>query len=119
MSQTLINIPKSSSCIFLATDDGKLIVDDDDNLYLVIKWFDTLSGLDKNTGIMTGIEKHISQLTNLSKSSGVITNISKNQSYLPFFRLLEGTVNSFRLQEDGDEKRLLENKITNSNIKKS
>jgi hypothetical protein len=49
----------------------------------------------------------------------VITNISKNQSYLPFFRLLEGTVNSFRLQEDGDEKRLLENKITNSNIKKS
>ena len=99
MSQTLINIPKSSSCIFLATDDGKLIVDDDDNLYLVIKGFDTLSGLDKNTG--------------------VITNISKNQSYLPFFRLLEGTVNSFRLQEDGDEKRLLENKITNSNIKKS
>ena len=99
MSQTLINIPKSSSCIFLATDDGKLIIDDDDNLYLVIKWFDTLSGLDKNTG--------------------VITNISKNQSYLPFFRLLEGTVNSFRLQEDGDEKRLLENKITNSNNKKS
>ena len=99
MSQTLINIPKSSFCIFLATDDGKLIVDDDDNLYLVIKGFDTLSGLDKNTG--------------------VITNISKNQSYLPFFRLLEGTVNSFRLQEDGDEKRLLENKITNSNIKKS
>ena len=100
MSQTLINIPKSLSCIFLATDDGKLIVDDNDNIYLVIKWFDTLSGLDKNTGI-------------------VITNISKNQSYLPFFRLLEGTVNSFRLQEDGDEKRLLENKITNSNIKKS
>jgi len=99
MSQTLINIPKSSFCIFLATDDGKLIIDDDDNLYLVIKGFDTLSGLDKNTGIMT--------------------NISKNQSYLPFFRLLEGTVNSFRLQEDGDEKRLLENKITNSNIKKS
>ena len=99
MSQTLINIPKSSSCIFLATDDGKLIIDDDDNLYLVIKGFDTLSGLDKNTG--------------------VITNISKNQSYLPFFRLLEGTVNSFRLQEDGDGKRLLENKITNSNIKKS
>jgi hypothetical protein len=99
MSQTLINIPKSSFCIFLATDDGKLIIDDDDNLYLVIKGFDTLSGLDKNTG--------------------VITNISKNQSYLPFFRLLEGTVNSFRLQEDGDEKRLLENKITNSNIKKS
>lgn len=99
MSQTLINIPKSSFCIFLATDDGKLIIDDDDNLYLVIKGFDTLSGLDKNTG--------------------VITNISKNQSYLPFFRLLEGTVNSFRLQEDGDGKRLLENKITNSNIKKS
>jgi len=99
MSQTLINIPKSSSCIFLATDDGKLIIDDDDNLYLVIKWFDTLSGLDKHTG--------------------VLTNISKNISYLPFFRLLEGTVNSFRLQEDGDGKRLLENKITNSNIKKS
>ena len=99
MSQTLINIPKSSFCIFLATDDGKLIIDDDDNLYLVIKGFDTLSGLDKNTG--------------------VITNISKNQSYLPFFRLLEGTINSFRLQEDGDGKRLLENKITNSNIKKS
>jgi hypothetical protein len=99
MSQTLINIPKSSFCIFLATDDGKLIIDDDDNLYLVIKGFDTLSGLDKNTGIMT--------------------NISKNQSYLPFFRLLEGTVNSLRLQEDGDGKRLLENKITNSNIKKS
>ena len=99
MSQTLINIPKSSSCIFLATDDGKLIVDDDDNLYLIIERFDSLSGLDKHTGVMT--------------------NISKNQSYLPFFRLLEGTINSFRLQEDGDGKRLLENKITNSNIKKS
>ena len=58
MNQTLINIPKSLSCIFLATDDGKLIIDDDDNLYLVIKRFDSLSGLDKHTGVMTGIEKH-------------------------------------------------------------
>jgi len=119
MSQKLKNILKSSFCIFLATDDEKLIVDDDDNLYIVIKGFDSLSGLDKHTGVMMGIGKHTTQLTNLSKSSGVITNISKNISYLPFFRLLEGTVNSFRLQEDGDGKRLLENKITNSNIKKS
>ena len=68
MSQKLKNILKSSFCIFLATDDEKLIVDDDDNLYLVIKGFDTLSGLDKNSGVMTSVGKHITQLINIPKS---------------------------------------------------
>lgn len=68
MSQTLINIPKSSSCIFLATDDGKLIVDDDDDLYIVIKGFDSLSEVDKHAGVMTSVGKHITQLINIPKS---------------------------------------------------
>jgi hypothetical protein len=57
MSQELKNIFKSSFCIFLATDDEKLIVDDDDDLYIVIKGFDSLSEFDKHTGVLTSIPK--------------------------------------------------------------
>ena len=57
MSQKLKNILKSLFCIFLATDDEKLIVDDDDDLYIVIKGFDSLSEFDKHAGVIKNIEK--------------------------------------------------------------
>lgn len=45
MPQDLKQIPKNSVDVFLATDDGSLIFDDNDNTYLVVKLADSLRNI--------------------------------------------------------------------------
>ncbi len=53
----LKRISKSSVPVFLATDDRKLIFDDNDNTYLVIRLADMLKGIAKRAGTLTKILK--------------------------------------------------------------
>jgi hypothetical protein len=57
MPQNLKGIPKKSVAVFLAADDGKLIFDDNDNTYLVIRLADALKQILKNSGILKKINK--------------------------------------------------------------
>jgi len=57
MPQDLTKIPKKSVAVFLATDDLKLIFDDNDNTYLVIRFADALKKIASNLATLKKINK--------------------------------------------------------------
>jgi len=68
MPQNLKEIPKKSVAVFLAADDGKLIFDDNDNTYLVIRFADALKNIIKNIGTLKNITKNTGALKKINKS---------------------------------------------------
>lgn len=57
MPQDLTKIPKKSVAVFLATDDLKLIFDDNDNTFLVIRLADALKKIASNLATLKKINK--------------------------------------------------------------
>ncbi len=57
MPQNLTKIPKKSVAVFLATDDLKLIFDDNDNTFLVIRLADALKKIASNLATLKKINK--------------------------------------------------------------
>ncbi len=94
MPQDLTNIPKSSVAIFLATDDGSLIFDDNDDTYLVISLADALKRIAKNilsSNVFKILEIPVAQgfriMENSTKkitedSSSVVSRSTKNTATL-------------------------------------
>jgi hypothetical protein len=68
MPQDLTKIPKKSVAVFLATDDLKLIFDDNDNTYLVIRLADALKKITSNLASLTKITSNLATLKKIDKS---------------------------------------------------